>query len=109
MVTSMFGKPTPYGWCLMGAVVITNEMDVEIGGHGCVNGIEKLLEFLGPVTAIALADDLARSHIQCGKQRGRPVADVVMSALFRITETHGQKRLGAVEGSYDRKLCSGMR
>ena len=98
IIARMFCKPSLDGGCLVRRVVIANEMDVENVRHGRINGSEKIFELLGPVTAVTLSDDLASSDVQCGKQRGRPVADVVMGALFRIAETYGQKRLGAVEG-----------
>ena len=54
---------------LVGAVVVENQVDVQLGGHRRVDRVEELAELDGPMAAMALADDLARSW-----RRGRRTA-----------------------------------
>jgi hypothetical protein len=48
-------------------------MHVTTRGHGFVDLPQNFQELLGAMAGHAIADDLARFHIQRGKQRGRAV------------------------------------
>ena len=68
-----------------------------IGRRRAVQPPEELHEFLTPVTAAAFADHDAIEHAQCGIQRGRPVADVVMGLAFGDAGPQGQHRARPVQ------------
>ena len=55
-------------WCLMSAVVIQDQMDVEMRRDLPADLSQKAQEFLMAVLAVAFADDLARGDIQGGKE-----------------------------------------
>ena len=51
-----------------------------------------------PVPGFALGDHRAGGHVQGGKQCGGAVADVVVSDTLDVAQTHGQQRLGPIQG-----------
>src|SRR5215468_7976137 len=83
---------------LVSAVVVEDQVEVEVGRHGGVDGIEELPELHGSVSTVALSDDRACLNIQRSKQRRGPVATIVVSAPFDLPRPHRQKRLRAIEG-----------
>ena len=50
-----------------------------------------------PVTSMALADDVPCGDIQRGKQRGRPMPDVVMGLPRRDAQPHWQQGARALQ------------
>lgn len=72
-------------------------MQREIGRERPVEVPQELQEFLVPMTAVALADDLAGQHVQRGEQRGRAVPLIVVGHGAAPSRFHRQARLGAVE------------
>jgi hypothetical protein len=57
-------QPTMNQRCLVGALVVQNQVHVEALRHRGVNGVEKLAELDGTMTAVALANQMARFDIQ---------------------------------------------
>src|SRR5215207_3158289 len=49
------------------------------------------------MAAMKLTDDLASLSVQSGKQRGRAIAPVIMSAALHLSRTHGQNWLRAIQ------------
>ena len=47
----------------MGAVIVDDEVDIEVRGHVGVNVLEEAEELLMTVPWLALSEDLARGHI----------------------------------------------
>ena len=47
-------------------------MDIELGGHFAVEGLEELLELDRAVPAVQRADDLAASDVKRGAEARRP-------------------------------------
>lgn len=82
---------------LVGAVVIHDQMDVEILRDGLLDLAEEAQEFLVPVARLALGDHLASGHVQGSEQGGGAMADVVMGDALDVPQTHGQERLSPVE------------
>jgi hypothetical protein len=78
-------------------VVIENQMDVECRGDLVVDRVQKPQELLTAVATVTFADDAARRHIQCRKQRRRPVSDVVMNPPLGLARPQGQNGHRAVE------------
>ena len=61
-------KPPMYLWHLMSAVVIQDQMDLQMRRDLAVDLSQKAQEFLMAVLAVAFADDFARGDIQGGKE-----------------------------------------
>ena len=90
--------------CLVGPVVVQNDMDVLIGGHRLVDGAQKLDELDRAMPLVALREHFAGRHVQGGEQRRGPVPSVVVCAPFRQARAHRQHRLGTVQGLHLRLL-----
>src|SRR5271165_7457303 len=50
-----------------------------------------------PVPGLAFGEDGSGGYIKRGKQRGGPMANVIMGDPLHVTEPHGQHRLGTVQ------------
>ena len=75
----------------VGGVVIHDDMDIEIGGHAGVDFLQKRQKFLGSVALVTLADDKAGGNIQGREQRGRSMANVIMSTLKTNARLGGER------------------
>ncbi len=64
------GEPRFDLGCLVGGVIIHDDMDIETFGNLSVDLFEELQELDRPVTLVAFADDEPRGDIECGEQRG---------------------------------------
>jgi hypothetical protein len=69
---------------LVRGIVVPVQMHVEIARHAGFDLIEKLAEFLCPMTRIALADHLVGGDIERSEQRGRPMPGVVVAGPLRL-------------------------
>ena len=83
---------------LVGAVVVDDEMQLELGRNANIEVPEEGEELLMAVPRLAWGDDFAALHIEGGEQRGRAVAQVVMRDAFEVAHAHRQDRLGALQG-----------
>jgi hypothetical protein len=63
---------------LVGAVVVTDQVDVQLGGHSLVDRGQELLELGSPVLAVQFADHGPVGDVERGEQAGDPVAVIVM-------------------------------
>ena len=91
-------EPAFHGWCLVGGVIVEDQMQIEMIWGLAVDRFEERQEFACPVAGEAFTDDGARRDIECRKQRCGAVALVVMGHGSGPTLLQGQARLGAVEG-----------
>ena len=91
------GEPVADQLGLVGAGVVDDEMDVEIGRNVGLDGVEELAELPGAMAGEALADDLADLHVERGEQRERAMPLVVVGAALGLAGPHRQQRLGAVQ------------
>jgi len=66
------GEPVTDGRRLVRGGVVEHEMDIELGGHFAVEGLEELLELDRAVPAVQRADDLAASDVKRGAEARRP-------------------------------------
>ena len=82
---------------LVGAVVVDDQVQIELLGHLFVDPSQKAEELLVPVTGLAFGDHRTGGHIQRGKQGGGSVVDVVMRHIFHVVQSHGQQRLRPVQ------------
>ena len=74
----VFGEPTADGRRLVGAVVVHDQMNVEICGSVGVDGVEKLTELYGAMAHVRLADDLPGLDVQRSEEGDRAVSTVVV-------------------------------
>jgi len=63
MVARPSGDPALHLGMFVGAIVVDDEVDVEVRGHVGVNVLEEAEELLMTVPWLALSEDLARGHI----------------------------------------------
>ena len=68
MIAGPASKPLIHLWHLVSAVVIQDQMNVEMSRDLPVDLSQKAQEFLMAVLAVAFADDFARGDIQGGKE-----------------------------------------
>lgn len=55
-------------------------------------------ELLMPVARLVISDHRTGGHVQSSRQGGGAVADVVVGDALHVAQTHGQQRLGPVQG-----------
>src|SRR5204863_6886084 len=91
------GEPTFHLRVLVGAVVVDDQVDVEVFGHGSVNVAQKLQELLMAMAPSALREHSTGREVQSCKQCRRPMADVVVGDALDVSETQRQHRLSAIE------------
>ena len=83
---------------LVGSVVVHNQMDVQVGRHGRLNGVEELTELHGPMAGLALPNDLATLDIQGRKQGGGATAQIILCAPFHLARAQVPQGLGPIQG-----------
>ena len=98
MVARPVGEPALDAGMLVGAVVVDDEVDIEVRGHVGVDVSEEAQELLVAVARPALGEDLAGGDVQGGKEGGGAVADVAVRHAFDVAEPEGQEGLGALQG-----------
>ena len=82
----------------VGGVIVDDKMHVEILGHTGIDVSQEGEELLMSVARLALGDDFTIGDIECRKQGGGAVTDVVVGDAFDVAQSHGQHRLCPVEG-----------
>ena len=80
------------------AVIIDDQMHVEVLRDVQFDVPQEAQELLMPVARLALREHLAIGDVQSGKQSGGAVADVVVRDPFDVAQSHRQQRLRALEG-----------
>lgn len=94
----MFREPGPHCRGLVGAVVVADEVHIQLGRYRLVDRGQELSELDGAVLAMQFADHRAVGDVERGEQTGDPVTGVVLGAPFGHAGHHRQDRLGPVEG-----------
>ncbi len=79
---------------LVGAVVVTHQVDVQVPGNLVVDFGQELLELNGSVAPVHAGDDGAIGGVKRSEQTRCPVADVVMGAFLGHAGHHRERRLG---------------
>ncbi len=88
---SLEQPPSNHGG-LMRAVVVEDEMHVQLCRDCRLNHVEELPKFSGSLPLVQLPNHLARLHVQRRKQRGGAVTPIVMGAPLDLSGTHRQQR-----------------
>ena len=97
VVARSFRQPAADQRRLVRTVVVQDQMHLQSGRHGSIDGIKELAELDRTMAAMQSAQDLARFGIQGGKQRRRAVTEVVVTAPLYLAGTHGQNRLAPIQ------------
>src|SRR5688572_21309114 len=69
MKSRVASEPAAHARCLVGAVVVEDQMHVEVRWHLGLDRLEELEELLTPMPPMTLADDFAGGDVEGGKQR----------------------------------------
>ena len=86
-------KPAADRGALVGAVVVADQVHVELLGHLAVDLLQELLELDRAVAPVQRADHGPVGGIERGEQARGPVAQVVMGALLSDPGHHRKRRL----------------
>jgi len=82
----------------MNAVVIHDQMHVELRWHFLLQLVEKLYKFLAAMTRRTLTDDFAAENIKGCEQGGGAMALVVMGPSFGQAWAQRQQGRSAIQG-----------
>ena len=82
----------------MGAVVVADQVHVQVGGDLAVDLGQELLELDGAVPAVQAGDHGAVGGVERGEQAGGAVADVVVGAFLGHARHHRERRLRPGQG-----------
>src|SRR5712692_472707 len=91
------GEPVPNERRFVGAVVVHDDVHVEVTRDLRLDQVEELTELDRAMTLMKLRDDLTGLRVERGEQRGRTVPIVVMRAALHLAGPHRQERLGTVQ------------
>jgi len=91
-------EPLGDGQGLVGAVVVADQVHVEIVGHLLIDLGQELLELDRAVTSVQGGDHRPVCGVERGEQAGRTVPHVVVGPLLRHARHHRERRLGPGQG-----------
>lgn len=97
MKARMSLDPGFHAGMFMRAIIIHDQMEIEFGGSCGVDFLQESDELLMPMARHAVSDHFAVEHAEGGKQRGRPMTDVVMGHGSGAAFLQGQTGLGSIE------------
>src|SRR5690242_4383369 len=90
-------KPSFDSWMLMRAVVVHDQMHIELFGHASLNVAQEGQELLMAMARLTLSQYLSIGYVQSSKQGDGAVTFVVMSNAFDIAQPQRQHRLSALQ------------
>ena len=94
IISRSLGQPAFHLLVFVSAVVVDDQMHIEIRCYTLVNVVEETKKLLVSMPTAALRDHVASCHIQCSKNRHRAVPYVVVRHAFDIPKTHREQGLG---------------
>ena len=80
VIARPFGKPCFDRRRLVGGIIVHDQMDIEIGRYGGVDGVEETAKLSCAVAPVAAAEHPASGNVECGEQRRRAMALVIMTS-----------------------------
>jgi hypothetical protein len=89
-------QPGLYFGVLVGAVVVDDQVQIELLGLLILDPPQEAQELLLPMPRLAFGDHRIGEQIQVCKQGGGTGADVVVDDVLHIAQAHGQQRLRPV-------------
>ena len=93
-----FGQPSLNAGRLVRAVVVHDEVDVDVRRHAGVHAVEELPKLDRPVPTMRLPDHRAGLDVEGREQRRGPVTPVVVGPPFGLSGLHWQQGGRAVQG-----------
>src|ERR1035437_6216079 len=99
-----FRQPVADQLRLVGAVVVQDQMDIQVRRNVFFNGIEEVTKLDRAMASLCLSDQLARLGVERGKETGGAVTRIIVSAAFNLPWPHGQQRRGSIQRLYLRLL-----
>jgi hypothetical protein len=91
------GKPPFDQRRFVRAVVVHDDVHVEVPGDACVDQVEKLTELRRPVSLMEMRDDLTGLRVERREQGGRVVPCVIVRPALDLAGCNGSK--GCVRSS----------
>src|SRR2546427_5082930 len=92
------GEPASDERGLVRAVVIHDDVHIEILRNTGLDGVQKPTELHRTMPTVHLSDHIAACRIQGSEERSRTVARVVMGPSFYLPRPHREKRLTPIQG-----------
>src|SRR5258705_865970 len=90
-------QPALHLSAFMGAVIVHDQMNLQVRRHGLLQLVQKLDELARAMSGLTTTDDFAGRNIKSGKQGGRAVALVNHAFGAPQTRSQGQDRGRAIE------------
>jgi hypothetical protein len=90
MKASPLSRPCPNFGAHRRAVIVDDEVTIQLRWDRGLNTAQKTQKLLMPVALLALGDDLPAGHIQSCKEGCGAMAHTVVWCSFGSTKTHGQ-------------------
>jgi hypothetical protein len=90
-------QPALHSRCLVGGVVVEDQMQIEMGGGLAIDRLEEGQELVCPMAGQTFADDFAGRDVERGKERRGAVALIIMGHGSGAAFLQRQARLGPVE------------
>lgn len=81
------GQPFADNRCFVRTVVVQHPMNPQFGRHPSLDQVQKFAELHPAMAAMQLTDPSGGLQLQRGKQRGSPVAFVVVRAPLQLTSS----------------------
>ncbi len=97
MKAEALGQPSTNRRALVGAVVVENQVGIELRGNAAVDLIELFRELLRPMPRFTAPDDLAGLRIQGCEEGHRDMAHVIVRAPLDLAGLYRQQRLRPVQ------------
>lgn len=84
MMAPMLCQPRTNPSVLVRALVVWNQMRVQVGRNMPVRVVEERHELLMAMASLTLADYFALGKIECGRQRGHAMSEIILDNALDI-------------------------
>lgn len=98
MVAGMARQPRLHLLVLVRAVIVEDQMQLEILGNTRFEAVEERQKFLMSMAPLALGEDLARLDVESGEEGSCTVAGVIVGDAFDIPQAQGKIGLKSLQG-----------
>ena len=89
METRSFGQPAMNRSGFVRGIIVENQVNLKSSGYLGIDGVEELTKLDGSMPTMELTDDFTALGIEGGKQRGRAMTLIIMSAPLDLARSHG--------------------
>jgi hypothetical protein len=101
----MTREPSPHRWTFVRARVVDDQMQIQTGPGFAIEPLEKRDELFRSMPRVTLADNHAVQQAHGGKQRLRPMSNVIVRLPLGNVGSQRQDGAGAVERLDIAKRC----